>query len=264
MEVPRILATARRKAPMQQLNYDRDAEWWIRCGASAFGEQGTTLAFLNMLRFGPPTSSGAPNTAPYSDAQLGTPTRAGSIERARQCSAIWHQISRWNREILMGRYDTRQWPPGIVGRFGDLAGVVVVMVATENASRRVYRATKALDAHADVLDRARESCPPDARKRFRWREIEKLKAAIDAGAPQRSKEIRAFEQALLRQAELEASCQRWIIKSDWETVARTCQNGGSVSMKQIRGWATEARIAVESAHSEWSSVRGRLADDWAR
>ena len=133
---------------MAKPNYNAEIEWFIRCGSVALGERGTSAALLEMLKNGRPTgASGVPNSDLYSDQQLGWGRFTdGTIERANRCLAIWRKLPLKTREVLRARYDSRQWPPGVAGMLGDLAGVVVVLVGAGRARDRVRAATAKLEA----------------------------------------------------------------------------------------------------------------------
>ena len=129
---------------MKTPNYHPDIAWYIQCAAVALGERGTAGSLMDMLKFGPPQHGGVPSTDPCSDRQIGWCAGEGEIARARRCHAIWSNLSPGFQEILLGRYESRQWGPGVQGALGDLAGVVVVLVGSKNASERIHGATRAL------------------------------------------------------------------------------------------------------------------------
>lgn len=220
-------------------SYCRDAEWFIRSGASALGERGTSSAFESMLRFGPPTAGAIPNTDPYSDAQVGwgRPSRyEGLVARARRCAAIWSRLTLRSREVLMGRYDSRQWGPGVAGTLGELAGVVMVLVGSRHARARIRAASEALEAIASK--------------------------AVPIDQTNRSK----ASQANADRAELEARAQPVVIPSDYECVLEACGGKKSTSREnQVRRgqWLREAAKELAAAHDEWDMVRGVIASQWA-
>lgn len=125
--------------------YIDDIAWFIQCAAAAQGERGTTGQMIDLLRFGVPSRGGVPNTDLYSDRQLGWGRwKKGEVERARGCVAVWRRLEEHTRRILIARYDSRQWAPGIAGQLGDLAGVVIVIVGTRNSKERIRHAQTAI------------------------------------------------------------------------------------------------------------------------
>lgn len=219
--------------------YCADIEWFIRSGASALGERGTSAAFENMLRFGPPTAGGIHETDLYSDAQVGWGPRCGReglVARARRCAEIWHRLTMRSREVLMGRYDSRQWGPGVAGMLGELAGVVMVLVGSRHARARMRAANEALEAmasNAEPIDRANRS-----------------KAAQTNAA----------------KAELEGRAQPVILPEDYECVLDACGGRKCTSREnQVRRgqWLREAAKELDAAHEEWELAGSAAASSWA-
>ena len=155
---------------MSTSTHNADAQWFIECAASELGERGTASQLIEMLKRGRPTGpSGVPESWLYSERQLGVGEHRhrGTIARARKCAAIWSALRWRSREVLLGRYQPRQWPPGVSGALGEMAGVVVLLVGSANARRRIDAATKALEAEGDQgtwtpkmagLDHMRQDC----------------------------------------------------------------------------------------------------------
>lgn len=112
------------------MSAESDARWYVCCSAAALGERGTSGQMIDLLRFGIPTSRGAEPPLPYSDAQLGFGRKDGGlVERWRRCHDIYWSISNGAREALWLRFDPRQWGPGVADAFGELAGVVALVLA---------------------------------------------------------------------------------------------------------------------------------------
>jgi hypothetical protein len=119
-----------------------DIEWWITCGAAALGEQGTSGQLIEALKRGrKDCASGVPNTDLYSDRQVGFGAWRGRglVQRSRRCRAIWNTLKREHQEALMARYASRQWPPDMRSRLGEMAGVVWLVAEVPGDAAQVER-----------------------------------------------------------------------------------------------------------------------------
>lgn len=221
---------------MQRSSWDADVEWFIRCGAAALGERGIAGSLIEMLKHGIPNNGGVPCTDLYSDQQIGWGARGGegTIARARRCAAVFARLSPWHQQVLAGRYDARQWAPGVAGALGDLAGVVVVMVATRNSSKRRLLANRALAEHELELEAAREDGSPGP-----------------------------LLEALTVHAQIEASAQRGVIPSDYQEVADSCQSGNRKAAAKRARWRVAAESQLSKAHAAWRREKKRLVNEWA-
>lgn len=149
---PRTTATSQRRAT--SVSAESDARWYVCCSAAALGERGTSGAAIDLLKFGIPTSRGAEPPLPYSDEQLGfgrAKARGGHVDRWRRCHCIYWTISPGAREAIWLRFDPRQWGPGVAGAFGELAGVVALILARSRG-----------DGWSTELDRVAQSLGRDA------------------------------------------------------------------------------------------------------
>lgn len=269
-------------------SYNADIEWFIRCGSVAQGERGTASALLEMLKHGRPTgASGVPNTDLYSNRQIGwaepsrdggapRPMAEGEIARARRCLEVWRKLSPASREVLLGRYDSRQWAPGMAGALGDLTGVVVVLVGSKRAADRIRRSHEAIAGHASKLEEALSRAHPDVTiVRRSWVDnpdggsrtdevMTMLRTAIESKSPNDVKALRSAHDALQKQAELESSAQPGILNSDWQCVVDSCQSTKRERAKQRGQWLRDAAEALSEAHGDWDAVRVAIAEEWAK
>lgn len=112
------------------MSAESDARWYVCCSAAALGERGTSGAAIDLLKFGIPTSRGAEPPLPYSDEQLGFGRAdGGHVQRWRRCHDVYFAISEGAQDVIWMRFNPRQWGPGVAGAFGELAGVVALVLA---------------------------------------------------------------------------------------------------------------------------------------
>lgn len=112
------------------MSAESDARWYVCCSAAALGERGTSGAAIDLLKFGIPTSRGAEPPLPYSDEQLGFGrAEGGHVQRWRRCHDVYSAISHGAQAVIWVRFDPRQWGPGVSDVFGELAGVVALILA---------------------------------------------------------------------------------------------------------------------------------------
>lgn len=104
----------------ERLPHEAEISWFVRCHASALGERGTSGQMIDLLKFGIPTGGGLPRDN-HTDRGL------DDVARARRCFDVFRAISAHARVILVARYDSRHWMPGIASQLGDYAGVVAAI-----------------------------------------------------------------------------------------------------------------------------------------
>ncbi len=128
------------------------------CSAAALGERGTSGAAIDLLKFGIPTSRGGEPPLPYSDEQLGfglAKARGGYVDRWRRCHGIYWTISHGAREALWLRFNPRQWGPGVADAFGELAGVIALVLARSHGDGWHFELHKAAQSLGRDSERRR-------------------------------------------------------------------------------------------------------------
>lgn|GEM_PF-4211275 len=164
---------------MSGLAYNPEIEWFVRCGAYAQGERGTSGTMIDLLRYGIPSGGGLP-VDNHTDAQL------DGVRRARRCGSVYAAISKRARGVLAARYGSRPWLPGILGALGELAGVVAELESERGgASRRplieddLSRVCQSLSREASVRRAKwlREAEQASASAHGEWDDVRKLLAA---------------------------------------------------------------------------------------
>ncbi len=170
-----------------------DARWLIQCGASVLGERGVSASLLEMLKRGCPDGpSGVPSDMLYSDAQtgFGLGKGLGTVARARRCQAVWRRLPALAQVVLLARYESRQWPPGLRARLGDVVGVVALQQAGKAAERRSREAEHALESARGALEDARGAALGVVESelsgvRWRVRSMARRICALEASFPAR-------------------------------------------------------------------------------
>jgi hypothetical protein len=128
---------------------------WLLCGAdAALGCRGTTGSVIGAIERGGASGSGDGDFV--TDTQLGWgPHRQGDVARFRRLEVMWRRLDAVHQAVLRVHYVERTRAPSVIeSRFGILAPVAMLLVASDAADKRVRRGEK------DRQEAEREMSPP--------------------------------------------------------------------------------------------------------
>jgi hypothetical protein len=241
---------------------------WLLCGAdAALGCRGTTGSVIGAIERGGASGSGDGDFV--TDTQLGWgPHRQGDVARFRRLEVMWRRLDAVHQAVLRVHYVERTRAPSVIeSRFGILAPVAMLLVASDAADKRVRRGEKdRQEAEREIGEARAKVSKIDGRLRrlVSTREPASKRWWRTSRARFLEVELRRRKSQLLellaRQARLESESQRALLVGERGALEAALKGKGKPPVEEIRKRADEA---VRAAHRAWNDVERAAAEAWA-